>query len=68
MQKLLNVNFEFVSIENQAKYVALSSKKIDLIFCNFDTKSPDSQSNKNKTWIATNTYFVSEGSSFIIRK
>lgn len=66
--RLLNINFEFVSIETQARFAALSSKKIDLIFCNIEGNTPGLQALKDKSWIATKPYFTSEVGGFLVKK
>lgn len=67
--KLLNINFVFVSIETQAKYAALNSKKIDLVFCNLDANIPVLQLLKSHTWVATKPYYTStDGLCFLVRK
>lgn len=66
--KLLNINFEFVSVETQARFAALSSKKIDLIFCNLQANTSALQALKNNNWIATKPYFESEGGCFLVKK
>lgn len=66
--KLLNVNFEFVSLETPARFAALSAKKIDLIFCNLEGNSVALQALKNNNWIATKPYFSSEGGYFLVKK
>jgi len=67
--KLLNTNFVFVSIETQAKYAALNSKKIDVVFCNLDADIPALHSLKNRTWVATRPYYTTaDGLCFLVRK
>lgn len=66
--KLLGVNFEFVSLESQAKFAALSGKKIDLIFCNLDANTPGLQALKDKSWVATKPYYTSEVGGFLVKK
>jgi ABC-type amino acid transport substrate-binding protein len=66
--KLMNVNFEFVSLETPARFAALSAKKIDLIFCNLEGNSVALQALKNSNWIATKPYFSSEGRYFLMKK
>lgn len=67
--KLLNINFVFVSIETQAKFAALNSKKIDLAFCNLDADIPVLQALKSHTWVATKPYYTStDGLCFLVRK
>jgi len=66
--QLLKVNFEFVSLESQARFTALSAKKIDLIFCNLDAKTPALMALQSKGWVATKPYFTSEVGCFLVRK
>lgn len=69
ISKLINVNFEFVSIESQARFTALNAKKIDLIFCHFqsnNTKFFDEL--KTNNWTSTIPYFNYKGGSFIVKK
>ncbi len=66
---VLNVNFEFVSLETQARFAALSSKKIDVIFCHFqsnDSKYFDDL--KTNNWISTKPYFTYKGGCFAVKK
>ena len=64
--KILNVNFEFVSIETQAKITALSSKKIDVIFCHMvDDEIPTFFGDE---YIMTRSYFTDEEVCFLVRK
>ena len=65
----LNINFEFVSLENQARFAALASKKIDIIFCHFQSTGTDYFDElKNDNWLATEPYFIYKGGSFIVKK
>ncbi|WP_459855702.1 substrate-binding periplasmic protein [Humidesulfovibrio idahonensis] len=65
---MLNVNFEFVSLESQARFAALSAKKIDLIFCNLTASTPSLMGMQNKSWVATKPYFTSEVGCLLVRK
>lgn len=65
--KLLNINFELVSIETQAKITALGSKKIDLIFCQININDQVNSKAGDK-FIGTKPYFVDEGMCFLVRK
>ena len=70
--KLSNINFEFVPLESQAKFAALQSKKIDVIFIHLYV----SQVNNNlladeytqSKWTLTDPYFQFYGSSFLVKK
>lgn len=66
--RMLNVNFEFVSLESQARFVALKSKKVDIVFCNLDGDTPGLQALKEKSWAATKPYFSSETGGFLVKK
>ncbi len=69
ISKLLNINFEFVSIENQARFQALNSKKIDLIFTHFQSNNTEYFDEfKNNTWIGTIPYFTYKGGVFLVKK
>ena len=69
ISKLLNVNFEFVSLEYQARFVALNAKKIDLIFVHRDIKGrPANQTQRNEDWIGTIPYYKTESSYFLVKK
>ena len=67
--KILKLNFEFVSLESQARFAALASKKIDVVFCHFqskDTKYFDDL--KTNNWVSTIPYFTYKGGSFIVMR
>jgi len=67
--KILNVNFEFVSIEAQAKLHALVSKKIDVIFCQYYSKKIAELFNSQKSrFIITKPYYISDGLHFMVKK
>jgi len=67
--KILKINFEFVSLETQARFTALSSKKIDVIFCHFQSTNTNYFDElKNDGWIATQPYFIYKGGCFIVNK
>lgn len=67
--KILNVNFKFVSLETQARFTALASKKIDIVFCHFQSSNTNYFDElKNEGWLATETYFVYKGGCFIVNK
>lgn len=67
--KILNINFKFVSLETQARFTALASKKIDIIFCHFQSSNTNYFDElKNDGWIATQPYFVYRGGCFIVNK
>ena len=67
--KILNVNFKFVSLETQARFTALASKKIDVIFCHFQSANTEYfKELENEGWIATQPYFIYKGGCFIVNK
>ena len=67
--KHLNVNFEFVSMETQARFAALSSKKIDVIFCHFESSNTTYFDDlKTNNWISTIPYFTYKGGCFVVMK
>lgn len=67
--KLLNINFEFVSMESQVRFTALNSKKIDVIFCHFKADNTSFlEEFKNNNWVGTKSYYKFNGVSLLIRK
>lgn len=66
--KLTNINFEFVSVENQARFMALSSKKIDVIFIVAGGKDATYQTEEHAGWITTEPYYTTVGRSILVRK
>jgi ABC-type amino acid transport substrate-binding protein len=69
ISELLKINFEFVSIEAQARFTALSSKKIDLIFTHFQSNNTDYYNEfKNNNWVSTIPYYTYKGGCFIVKK
>ncbi len=67
--KILNLNFKFVSLETQARFTALASKKIDVVFCHFQSSNTDYFDElKNEGWLATEPYFIYQGGCFIVNK
>lgn len=64
--KLLNINFEFVSLEPSARYSALDSKKIDMIFCQIYNN--EMASVFPEKYILTNPYFTDKELCFLVRK
>lgn len=66
--KLLNINFEFVSIESKAKFMALSSKKIDLIFLHFLIPNSLLAELQNNSWIATKPYYEFKSSHYLVKQ
>lgn len=69
MGKILKVNFKFVSLETQARFTALASKKIDVVFCHFQSSNTNYFDElKNEGWLATEPYFIYKGGCFIVNK
>ncbi|HPG30224.1 MAG TPA: transporter substrate-binding domain-containing protein [bacterium] len=67
--KLLNINFEFISLESQAKFPALFSKKIDVVFCQFYANKIASLFASEKfKFLLTKPYYTSDGLHFLVRK
>ena len=66
--KILKINFEFVSIETQARFAALGSKKIDVIFCNVHSISKFSDELANKNLISTIPYYNFLGGYFLVKR
>ena len=70
--KLSNMNFEFVPVESQAKFTALQSKKIDVIFIHLYVSEVNNNllageyTQSNRT--LTKPYFQFSGSSFLVKK
>ena len=66
--KILKVNFEIVSIETQAKFVALESKKIDAVFFHW-TGGQISRffNDSNSNYIVTIPYYKDRGGYFLVR-
>jgi ABC-type amino acid transport substrate-binding protein len=69
ISKLIPMNFEFVSIETQARFAALSSKKIDVIFVHAQSKNTNFYDEfKNNNWMATVPYYMYKGGSIVVKK
>jgi ABC-type amino acid transport substrate-binding protein len=69
MAKLIPVNFEFVSIETQARFAALSSKKIDVIFVHAQSKNTNFYDEfKNNKWLPTLPYYTYKGGCIVVKK
>jgi polar amino acid transport system substrate-binding protein len=67
--KILKINFEFVSMENEARFAALSSKKIDVIFTHFMSNTTKYfEEYKNDNWIGTKPYYTYNDGCFLVRK
>ncbi|MBF0398538.1 MAG: transporter substrate-binding domain-containing protein [Desulfobacterales bacterium] len=65
--KLLKINFEFISVEKKARFMALSSKKIDVIMTN-DAPEESSNSSFNARWISTKPYYQSKTWGYMVKK
>ena len=68
ISQLLNVNFEFVSVENQARFAALQGRKIDIIFCNYQGNLDFAKELAQKNWISTDPYFSFDGVCYLVKK
>jgi len=67
--KLLNVNFEIVSIETQAKFVALESKKIDAVFFHWSGKEIGQFfADIKRNYIVTIPYYTDKAGYFLVKK
>jgi ABC-type amino acid transport substrate-binding protein len=67
--KLIPVNFEFVSIESQARFAALSGKKIDVIFVHAQSKNANFYDEfKNNSWMPTVPYYACTGGCIVVKK
>jgi len=64
ISRLMQVNFEVMSIEAQTRYADLESKKIDVIFADF----VDEEEEREAKWLATIPYYSFTGGSVIVRK
>jgi len=68
ISKLLKCNFEFVSVENQARFAALQGRKIDIIFCNYQGNLDFAKELAQKNWISTDPYFSFDGACYLVKK
>jgi len=67
--KILYTNFEFVSLDFQARFTALKSKKIDLVFYHDDIKTfAANQELKDGSWLGTKPYYTTETGYFLVKK
>ena len=67
--KILKINFEVVSIESQAKFIALNSKKIDAIFFQIYGKPLDYlYTDVKSTFLATIPYYKDQQGYFLVKK
>jgi ABC-type amino acid transport substrate-binding protein len=65
----LDIKFEFVSLEAGARFTALASGKIDIIFFHFKSEqTPDLFDLNVNTWIMTDPYFGYQGDYFLVKK
>ncbi len=69
LSKKLNVNFEIVSLHNDAKYIALLSNKIDIFFLDIIIGSVPVMEESNTPEIAySDAYYEYDLSAFIVKK
>ena len=66
ISELLEINFELVSIESQAKFSALQSRRIDVIFS--QTYNQQVASLFSDRVIMTRSYFTDDGACFLVKK
>jgi polar amino acid transport system substrate-binding protein len=67
--KLININFELISIEAESKFAALFSKKIDVIFYHLQSSNTNYFDEfKNANWISTKPYYNYNGGCFVVLK
>ncbi len=65
----LDIRFEFVSLESSARFTALASGKIDVIFFHFKSEqAPDLFDFDASKWITTDPYFQYLGDYFLVKK
>ncbi|UNC93491.1 substrate-binding periplasmic protein [Candidatus Contubernalis alkaliaceticus] len=64
--EILNINFEFVQVEAQAKYSALMSKKTDVVFCQVYT--PEIAALFSDNYLMTKPYFTDESFCIVTMK
>jgi ABC-type amino acid transport substrate-binding protein len=65
----LDIRFEFVSVEAAARFTALASGKIDVIFFHFKSENaPDLFDLDADKWITTNPYYEYLGDYFLVKK
>jgi polar amino acid transport system substrate-binding protein len=65
----LDIKFEFISVESSARFTALASGKIDLIFFHFKIdEEPDLYDTSEEKWAMTNPYFEYLGAYFLVKK
>ena len=69
MGKLIHVNFELISVDAQAKFAALGSKKIDVVFCQMYSQQVSSLfKGLNNKYAMTKPYFTDKGMVLMVRK
>lgn len=67
--KILKVNFEIVSIETQAKFMALESKRIDAVFFHWSGKQIGQFfTDITRRYIVTIPYYTDKGGYFLVKK
>jgi polar amino acid transport system substrate-binding protein len=66
---LLDIRFEFVSIEAPARFTALASRKIDVIFFHFMNEYTTSMNDLDANyWISSDPYYQYQGGYFLVKK
>lgn len=69
ISRQLNIRFEFVAVESAARFPALASGKIDVIFFNFmSDQMPGILKVDTVKWNLTNPYYEYPGGYFLVRK
>ncbi len=67
--KIIHVNFELVSVDAQAKFAALGSKKIDVVFCQMYNQQISSLFKGSNNKIAmTKPYYTDKGMCLLVKK
>ena len=65
----LDIKFEFISVEAAARFTALASGKIDVIFFHFKSdQEPDLFDFNEEKWVMTNPYYEYLGDYFLVKK
>jgi polar amino acid transport system substrate-binding protein len=65
----LDIRFEFVAVESAARYPALASGKIDVIFFNFmSDRMPEILRVDTVKWNLTNPYYEYPGGYFLVKR
>ena len=65
----LDIKFDFVTVESSARFTALASGKIDIIFFHFKSEqAPDLFDFEVGRWIMTDPYYEYMGDYFLVKK